>query len=95
MNNFTSMFVAVLEHLELLTEDEARKLIKELHEATLPDSYDAASRFLKDVYKKLDVQKLAAKVPSVSSLEKKVEDLEAEVEKLKSAKPDKVVDTKK
>lgn len=61
MNNFTSMVLAILQHLELLTEDEAKKLAKELHGSTLPDTYEGASSLLKSIYEKHDIKTLGNK----------------------------------
>lgn len=56
MNNFTSIFVAILEHLELITKEDAKKLIKELHGTTLPDTYEGASNLVKTLFNKHDVK---------------------------------------
>ena len=61
MNNFTSMIVAILEHAGVLTFEEAEKLVKELHTATLPDNYKSASKFVKDLFEKHDVKQIATK----------------------------------
>ena len=67
MNNFVSIFIAVLEHLKLLSEDEAKKLAKELHGTTLPDNYEAASRLLKDIYEKHEIKSATEKLkPAVT-----------------------------
>lgn len=94
MNNFTSMVIAILEHLELLNESEAKQLASKLHESTLPDNYSACSRLLKEIYADIDIKKLSHKV-SISKLESEVEDLKTEVRSLKAQKPKKVVDNKK
>lgn len=64
MNNFTSTLVAIMEKLELLTNEEAKALVKELHTSTLPDTYDASARMMEDLFKKLKIktatEKLAA-----------------------------------
>lgn len=87
MNNFTSMVIAILEHVGVLTEEEARKLVKELHGSTLPDNYAGASRFVKDLFNKHEVATISSKVVSTAQLEKEVETLKAQVEGLKSVKP--------
>jgi hypothetical protein len=66
MNNFTSMVVAMLEHLKLLTEDEAKALAKELHGSILPDTYAGASQLLKEIYEKLDMKTLDQKVATLN-----------------------------
>lgn len=61
MNNYVSLFVATLEHLEVITESEAKKLAKELVSSTLPDSYEAASLMVKKVINDLEIKKLSHK----------------------------------
>lgn len=62
MNNYISMVIAILEHSKVLTEDEAKKLSKELTESALPDNYKACSRLLKDIYDKLDIKTIEQKL---------------------------------
>ena len=52
----------MFEHVWLLTDNEAKKLCKSLHEATLPDTYLAASKLLKDIFEQHDIKNLEDKV---------------------------------
>ena len=61
MNNYISMVIAILEKAKLLTEDEAKKLAKELVSSTLPDTYEGCSRLVDDLFKKLDIETLEHK----------------------------------
>ena len=67
MNNFTSLVIAVLEHVGVLTDTEARKLVKDLHTLTIPDDYDGASRVVGSLFDKHDVQTVADKAADVVS----------------------------
>lgn len=72
MNNFVSVIVAILQHAKVLTEQEAEKLVKELHAATLPDNYEAASRLLKDIFDRHEIKTIEHKVVAgVESVAKK------------------------
>ena len=62
MNNFTSIILAILEHVGVLTEDEAKKLIKEIHGTTLPDNYEAASKLVKDLFKTHEIKTISKKL---------------------------------
>jgi hypothetical protein len=64
MNNFVSIIIAVLQHAKVFTEDEAEKLVKELHAATLPDNYKGAVKFIEDIFKKHDIQNIEQKLKS-------------------------------
>jgi hypothetical protein len=62
MDNYMSVFVAVLQHLAHLTEEEAKTLDKELREMTIPGTYDEASRAVADILAKVKKPKKIAKV---------------------------------
>ena len=62
MNNYVSLLIAVLEHLGTLTETEAKKLAKDLSGSTIPGTYDEASRMVKDLFNKYEVQSLSSKI---------------------------------
>lgn len=65
MNNFTSMMIAILEKVELLTETEAKALAKELNQSTLPDNYEAAALMVDELFKKLEIKTLSSKVKNI------------------------------
>lgn len=70
MNNFTSMFVAILEKIELISHEEAVKLVKELHTATIPDTYEGALKIVDELFKKHEIGALASRVkPMLSNTE--------------------------
>lgn len=69
MNNYVSLFVATLEHLEVITESEAKKLAKELVSSTLPDSYEAASLMVKKVISDLEIKKLSQRFTKTKTAE--------------------------
>jgi hypothetical protein len=53
MENYITLLVATLEHLELVSEKEGEKLEKELKNTTLPGTYREARVFIKDVFEKI------------------------------------------
>lgn len=68
MNNFTSMVMAVLEKLEILTHTEAEALVKEIHSSTLPDNYSQCVDMVEKVFSKLEIKSIHAKVtPTIKS----------------------------
>ena len=68
MNNFTSMILAVLEKLELLTHDEATELVKEIHSATLPDNYEQCVKVVENIFQKVKVESVHTKIaPTIKS----------------------------
>lgn len=88
MNNFTSMVIAILEKSEVLTEDEAKKLAKELHSATLPDNYQACALLLDNLFKELGIKSFTTKISLTKELEdvkKELADLTAKLEGVKQS----------
>ncbi len=53
MENYISLLVATLEHLEFVTEKEAEKLDQELRNSTVPGTYKEAKQLIKDVFEKI------------------------------------------
>jgi hypothetical protein len=62
MNNFVALIMAILEHVGVVTETEARNLIKDLQYVTIPDNYEGASKVVKDLFEKHGVKDVATKV---------------------------------
>lgn len=62
MDNFVALFCAILENAKVFTEDEAKKLTKDLQGITIPDSYTSASRLVKDLFEKHEIKNLEQKV---------------------------------
>jgi len=56
MNNFISLFLAMLVHLNVVTKDDAAKLNEELQKSTLPDDFETAYLMVKDVFEKVEVE---------------------------------------
>lgn len=53
MENYITLLVAILEHLELIKGKEAEKLEKELKNTTLPGTYKEARVFVEEVFEKI------------------------------------------
>lgn len=54
MENYITLFVATLEHLKLVTEQEAEKLDKQLRESTIPSTLREARQVVADVFEKIE-----------------------------------------
>lgn len=80
MDNYISLFLATLQHLGIVTENEAKKLAKELKGNGVPDKYEDVSPMVKNVFEKLDVKPLVDKLPSTTQLETDVAGLSTKVE---------------
>lgn len=65
MNNFTSMVIALLEHIKLISSADAEKLATEIHTATLPGTYKEARIVIGEIFKKLDLEDLPAHVEKI------------------------------
>jgi hypothetical protein len=65
MENYLSVILAIFEHLKLLTEDEAKKLLEDLRESTLPGGYESASKLVEDIFSKHEVQDVVLKLKSL------------------------------
>lgn len=86
MNNFVSMLIAVMAHLQLLTKDEAERLSKELHAITIPDSYEGVHALVDEAFKKAKVT-VKKDVSTLEGLVKnKVTTAENEVKKIVDSK---------
>jgi len=53
MENYITLLIATLEHLELVTAKEAEKLNKELRNTTLPASYRETKDLVEKVFEKV------------------------------------------
>lgn len=67
MNNFVSIVIAILENAKILTSEEANKLVKELHGSTLPDNYESAVRFVKDLFNKHGIKDIESKLKTTTT----------------------------
>lgn len=62
MDNYLTVILAAVAHLGALTKDEYTALCKKLRNTTLPAGEDAAWRFMEDIFKELDIEKLSSKL---------------------------------
>lgn len=53
MENYITLFIATLHHLELITEKEAEKLDKELRNTTIPATFKEAQILVKNTFEKI------------------------------------------
>lgn len=53
MDNYISVFVALLEHAEIYTKEEAEKIASELRLITVPNAYEDARTVVKDILDKV------------------------------------------
>jgi hypothetical protein len=65
MDNYILLFLAMLEHLELLTKDEATKLAKELTAKGIPSTYVACQTMVKELYEMHKIKPLSKKIDSL------------------------------
>jgi hypothetical protein len=56
MNNFISLFLAVLTQYGVMTQADAEKLDKEFQQSTLPDHFDSALKMVEKVFEKAGVE---------------------------------------
>lgn len=56
MNNYISLFLVTLVHLNVITKEEGAKLDTELQKSTLPDDFESAYQMVKDVFEKAEIE---------------------------------------
>ncbi len=90
MDNYILLFLAILENLDLLTKDEAKKLAKEYTSSGIPSNYDACVVMVKRIHDEVGVKPFSKKVDLTSfeakllldkeALDKRVDKVELTVE---------------
>lgn len=66
MNNYISMLLSILCHLNIITKAEGEKINEELQQRMLPDNFEAAYQNIKEVFEKaeIDVKDFGKKPPT-------------------------------
>lgn len=62
MGNYANVVIAMLQKLELLTEDEAKKLAEEFSTIMMPDNYTQALDKVEKIFAKHEIAPVKAKL---------------------------------
>lgn len=85
MYNFIHVFIAILKELEIITDEAANILSKELQDKIFSSSYSLTEEMVHDIVSKVDVVKAEAWRVHIEALETRVKELENKL--AKTSKP--------